>query len=548
MMYRRAVGFLAAGGLALLAVPAWGQQDSAAACVKPESQQGVLLQQLVEDLARGVASARKAGDRSRVLALADQAQDTRLCRMPPELTIAQAEALVAADRSCDAAAPLDQYFATAKPGDKDYSLAEDLFEQVGAARDEGLCEKPVGGVALAAPKEDAAPSHEDVAAPAEGQAGDGSLRDNYRGGELNEGRMAFDSGNYARAAELFSIVIRQAPESFEGYARRAEANARMNRVDDAIADYSRAMQLAPARGYLVADFARFLLAQNQTEDALALYNDYLTRFPGDYQVLKERAVARMKLGLIDLALEDFGKAIDLAPGNVELRLLRAFLYHDNGRFQEAIGDYTAAIRAGASGADVYYRRALAYYALGRSAEGIADLTKAIAANPSLAGAYTARASFYQNSGDGAAAIADYSRVIELQPQNAQAYLDRAREYQRQLNLPAAINDFSSALRFDPGNLEALKGRAVLYQEQGNFANAVDDLSQLIDRDYVDADAYARRGWLYYNWKDYPRAGQDFDRALTVDPNNTQAKLGVQAVQDAVAAQEKAAAEAARKRR
>lgn len=546
MRHRRGVGWLAAGVAAFLAVPAWAQ-DPAGDCIPNRSRQGVLYQGLVDGLARDIEAPRKAGDHDKVLKLAAQAQDTRLCMIPPAIAIAQAESFVAVEQVCDAAQPLEQFFAVAAPGEKDYARAEDLYDGVMEAREAGLCRKPVGGVALAAPKADAAPSHEDAKAAADGKPDDGSARDAYRGGELNEGRMAFDGGNYGRAAELFGIVIQQAPESFEGYARRAQANARLGRKEAAIGDYTRAIELAPTRGYLVIDFARFLMDADRVEDAAGLYDNYLERFPADVQVLRERAGARLKLGLVDLALEDYGKAIELAPGNTQLRLLRAFVYHDNGRFQDAIADYTAAIRAGASGADVHYRRGLAYYALGRPDEAITDLNAAIAANPSLAPAYTARGTLYQLKGDGPAAVADFSTVIDLKPESAGAYLDRGKEYQRQLAVPAAINDYSSVLRFDPGNLDALKGRAMLYQQQGNYANALDDLSQIINRDYVDGDAYARRGWLYYAWKEYARAMDDFDKALVIDPNGTQARLGRQAVLEVIAAQEQAAAEAAKRR-
>lgn len=545
MRHRRWVGWLAAGVAACLAVPAWAQ-DPAGDCIANSGQQGLLYQGLVDGLARDIEAPRKAGDHEKVLKIAAQAQDTRLCNMPPAITIAQAEAFVAVEQVCDAFEPLEQFFAAAAPGDKDYARAEDLYDEVREARDAGQCIRPVGGVALAAPKAGAALSHDDVKPAADGDRGDGTQRDSYRGGELNEGRMAFDNGNYGRAAELFSIVIQQAPESFEGYARRAQANARLNRLDAAMADYARAIELAPTRGYLVIDFARYLMGADRVQDGVALYNSYLERYPTDVQVLRERAGARLKLGLVDLALEDYGKAIELAPGNTQLRLMRAFVYHDNGRFQDAIADYTAAIRAGASGADVRYRRGIAYYALGRPNEAIADLDAAIAANPALAAAYTARGTLHQLKGDGAAAIEDFSRVIDLKPESADAYLDRGKEYQRQLKAAEAINDYSSVLRFDPGNLEALKGRAMLYQQQGNYANALDDLSQIINRDYVDGDAYARRGWLYYAWKDYKRAMDDFDKALVIDPNGTQARLGRQAVLEAVAAAEKAAAAAARR--
>jgi tetratricopeptide (TPR) repeat protein len=536
-------GLWATALLAVLATgaPAWALGGG---CIAPDSQQGVLLQPLVDQLAAEVEAARAAGEHARVIEAAAEARATRLCGIPASIDVAEAEALVATGRACEAGPALDGFFARRVPGDVDYDTAERLFEQVRQARDAGLCVEHVGGVALAEPAA-AAPER----APFGGEASeDGSHRDAYRGGELNEGRMAFASGNHARAAELFGKVIEQAPGSFEGWFRRAQAYARLGRDAEAEADFLKAVELGEGRGYIVVEFARFLADRQRDADALAVYTAYLDRHPNDVGVLRERAALRRKAGLVELALEDYDRAIRLAPGDAGLLLQRAFVYHDNGMFEQAARDYTAIVALGRATADTYYRRGLAHYALNRVDEAIADFDAALAADPGLAEAYRGRGRLYQYRGDGAAAIADFTRLIELKPNDAEAYVDRAQEHQRRLDADRALADYGEALRIDPGNLEALKGRAIVYQQQGRNDLALADLSRIIDRDYADADAYARRGWAYYGGRDYRLALEDFDRALLVDPGNRQAQLGRQASLEAIAAEEKAAAEAARKRR
>lgn len=540
----RAAGWLAVGMVAAWGTPGWAQQQSGGAeCVPADSQQGVLLQSLLQQLAGDLDVARKAGNQARMVDIAREAQATMLCGLPTSFYLAEAEALTTLNRVCEAGQPLDRYFNASVPGDEGYGSAEALFERLRQTRGAGLCEAPVGGVALAEPQaEFEEPLPEGAPLPE-----DGSHRDAYRGGELLEGRQAFDSGNYGRAADLFSIVIQQAPESFEGYLRRAQAHARLGNVPAAQADFARAVELGAGRGYIVIDFARYMQSLDRFEDANALYNQYLQRYPNDVQVLRERAMARQKAGLIDLAIEDLGRAIDLAPGDMSYRLARAYVYHDNARFDDAVRDYTAAIEGGRSDADTLYRRALAYYALNRVDEAIADYTAALGKNPRLAEAYRGRGLLYQYRGDSRGAVADFSTLIELRPDDVDAYIARARVYQRQLDVPSALADYTEALRITPGNLEARKGRAMLYQQQGEYNKAVEDLTQLINRDYIDADAYTRRGWVYHAWKSYDRALADFDKALVIDPNSTQAALGRRATLEAIAAAQ-AAAEAAAKRR
>ncbi|MEN3950964.1 tetratricopeptide repeat protein [Iodidimonas sp. SYSU 1G8] len=540
----RAAGWLAVGVLAAWGTPGWAQQlAGGAGCVPADSQQGVLLQSLIQQLDRDLEVARKAGNQSRMVEIAREAQATMLCGLPTSFYLVEAEALASMDRVCEAQQPLDRYFNASVPGDAGYGTAEALFERVRQTRGAGLCDAPVGGVALAEPQ----PEFEEPTPEGQAVPEDGSHRDEYRGGELLEGRQAFDSGNYGRAVDLFTIVIQQAPESFEGYLRRAQAHARLGNVPAAQADFTRAVELGAGRGYIVIDFARYMQSLDRFEDANALYNQYLERYPNDVQVLRERAMARQKAGLVELAIEDLSRAIDLAPGDMSYRLARAYVYHDNARFEDAVRDYTAAIEGGRADADTLYRRALAYYALNRVDEAIADYTAALEKNSKLAEAYRGRGLLYQYRGDSRGALADFSTLVDLRPDDVDAYIARARVYQRQLDVASALADYTEALRIVPGNLEARKGRAMLFQQQGEYNKAVEDLTQLINRDYIDADAYTRRGWVYHAWKSYDRALADFDKALVIDPNSTQAGLGRRATLEAIAAAQ-AAAEAAGKRR
>jgi tetratricopeptide (TPR) repeat protein len=521
---------LVIGAAGLAAGPAWAQDPAGdAECVAADSQQGVLLSRLVDQTVQEIEEARNAGDFEKVASLAESARATRLCSLPPSVYLAQAQAMAALDKVCDAREPLDRYFSHATPGGEGYDVAEDIFEAARQARDAGMCETyRGGGVPLPEPM---LPARSRGEPPETGDADvpdDGSARDDYRGGELNEGRQAYASGNYSRAAELFSEVIRQAPQSFEGYFRRAQAHERLGRAGAAEEDYLRAIELAPSRSYIVAEFARFLQDSGRAEAANQFYNDYLVRHPNDTEVLMQRGRARRDAGLIDLALEDFSRAIELAPDKTGYLMQRAHLYHDNGRFAEAVDDYTSVIEAGRDTADVRYRRGLANYALGRAPQAVEDLSMAIEKDPRLAEAYRGRGRLYAYQGNPGKAVADFTALIDLKPEDAEAYVDRAAEYRRQQDLARALSDYTRALRLDPDNIEALKGRAALYRQQGEYGKALEDLSGVIERNYTDADAYAARGWVFYNWKDCERAMRDFDKALLVDRKNRQAELGRQA--------------------
>lgn len=166
------------------------------------------------------------------------------------------------------------------------------------------------------------------------------------------------------------------------YRGRAAARLDAGAVDQAIADFTQAVQLQPRNAAAYAG----------------------------------RAQARLVRGEVDVAIADFDTALLIAgdqPAAAGYRNGRGHALHVKGQYDAAIADFTEALRLNPRSASAHNNRGLSYRTKGDTAHAIEDYTAAIALNPVYAQAYANRGYVYESSGNAVAAIADFDRALML---------------------------------------------------------------------------------------------------------------------------------------
>ena len=297
---------------------------------------------------------------------------------------------------------------------------------------------------------------------------------------LRIGSGGTDSGN--------SPVVNDTPISAVDYFYRGNSNSEKGRYAEAIADYTKAIQINP-------------------QDASAYYN---------------RGNAYDNQGKYDLAIADFTKAIQLNPQLYEAYNDRGVDYSEQGKYDLAIADYTKAIRIDVQRASAYYNRGNAYERQGKHDLAIADYTKAIQIDPQNASAYGNRGIAYKHQGKHDLAIADYTKAIQIDPQHASAYNNRGNAYNDQGKHDLAIADCTKAIQIDPQDAPAYINRGVAYSKQGKHDLAIADYTKAIQINPQDADAYNNRGNAYYEQGKYDLAIADYTKVIQINPQDAHA--------------------------
>jgi len=238
------------------------------------------------------------------------------------------------------------------------------------------------------------------------------------------------------------------PGDAAGHARRGAASAARRDYDAAIADLTRACELAP------------------TEP------DYF------YQ----RGMAHWGKKQPDLALADFDQAILLKPDDTDALLARASLRASRGDAPASIAaDLDAADPALPKEADAHLRLGHLYDDAGQPATAVVQYTKWIDSHPQddvrMPGALNSRCWARALTGQALElALADCNTALRMRP-NTAAFLDsRGLVYLRQKNYDRAIADYDAALHLQPKLPWSLYGRGLARQHKAQMGEAQADIA------------------------------------------------------------------------
>lgn len=158
---------------------------------------------------------------------------------------------------------------------------------------------------------------------------------------------------------------------------------RLNRLDDAIADFTGVIAIRPeyTMGWkfraivyaLKGDLAR---AEKDDQSALAIV-------PDNAEILAHSCSVRAGLKEFDAAVADCSKSISIAPRNSTVFDARALIYAEKGDYPNAIKDYDAALTINPRNAYALLSRSIAKRHIGDIAGSQADLVAARKINPNI---------------------------------------------------------------------------------------------------------------------------------------------------------------------
>jgi tetratricopeptide (TPR) repeat protein len=175
-------------------------------------------------------------------------------------------------------------------------------------------------------------------------------------------------------------------DRFNAYVNRARAYQEMQLGDPAVADYTRAIELA--RNAAIPSGARA-------------------------QAYANRGVIYYNAGKRRSAFEDFNQALEADPANPGHYLNRGQSRYIEGDTAGAIADYAVALKLYPNFGDAYFNRGLAYARAGDQDKAIEDFARVIVLNPGDAEAHLNRGISYFALADFYKADAEFTQAVKL---------------------------------------------------------------------------------------------------------------------------------------
>ena len=171
------------------------------------------------------------------------------------------------------------------------------------------------------------------------------LDSRYASGYACRGAMLGHKGEYLNGLEDLNYAIRLQPANGDYYHTRAQINARLGNMDQAISDATKATELISSEfGRSVAFAFRGSLYRKQSKlsEAIKDYDEAVQLAPNFAYHIGTRGDIRVELKDYDRAIADYTEAIRLDPRNQYFLRDRAGAYKAIGKYDLASQDEAAA--------------------------------------------------------------------------------------------------------------------------------------------------------------------------------------------------------------
>jgi tetratricopeptide (TPR) repeat protein len=302
------------------------------------------------------------------------------------------------------------------------------------------------------------------------------------------------------------------------------AKARANDAKGAIADYTRALEIAPD---LAIAWARRAEARGDATDfdgELADARKALELDPKLALAWRCRGDARGNKDDLDGELEDESKAIELDPGDARAWSYRGSIRAHRGDLEGALADHDRSLELDPKDSLALDARSSTRFRRGDAEGARRDVERAIELSPRLARAWADRGGLRAASGDVEGAIADLTRAIELAPGASIYWAKRANTRGAKGDNEGKIADDTKAIELDGRAAAAWGDRAVAKAALRDIDGSIADSTRAIELAPRQGSFWANRGTQRYGKGDYQGAVDDETRALEILPDEAKCWL------------------------
>lgn len=242
-------------------------------------------------------------------------------------------------------------------------------------------------------------------------------------------------GDFQRALYDFSVAIRIGNDQREDgevlskfYNHAGMQHYELAQLDEALQHYNVAIKYYNQEGHYYYNRALVKSRLNKVEEAIDDYTKSLELFSSGesenkYQAFFNRGICLRRIGRLDKSIEDFKEAIKMRNDKPSAHNNLGLSHFENEEFEEALIHYGKAISIEPSSVH-FNNRGLAYYHFDKLEEAKADFDKAIDKDPNDPIIYFNRGNVFLNwkpEEQFELAHQDYDTAINIDPNNAKLW-------------------------------------------------------------------------------------------------------------------------------
>lgn len=273
------------------------------------------------------------------------------------------------------------------------------------------------------------------------------------------GSIKAQRGAAVEGCRLIEAALKLKPDVALMWFNHGNALAVLERRDEAVESYRRAVGLAPDMVVAHYSLCGQLIAADRAAEALRAMDEALAAMPGQHLLVTGKANALMGLGHHEEALAGFQAAAAASPGNIDALSGRGLALLELARPAEALDSFEQVLALVSGHLDSIIGRAHALVMLGRTGEGMAIMDRVLALVPKNAVANYVRGHAQLAMFDLTQAAESFRIAAELAPEMTVAAHNHADALRALGRYSDAMPIFERVLEKQPGHAHALSGLA-----------------------------------------------------------------------------------------
>jgi len=239
---------------------------------------------------------------------------------------------------------------------------------------------------------------------------------------------------------------------------------------------------------------------------------------------KEAGNAEYKKRNFEKALEHYNKAIELDPTNIAYRTNVAAAQFEQKNYEDCVktcveavdigrenrADYKLIAKALTRAGNAYrklgdYKQAKVYYEKSLSEHRVPEVRALVSEVEKL--------------------IAEEERLKYIDPAKAEEEKEKGNDAFKKGDFASAVKFYTEAIKRNPDDAKLYSNRAACYTKLAAFDLGLKDCDKCLELDPKFIKGWLRKGKILQGMQDPSRAQTAYEKALEIDPNNSEAMDG-----------------------
>lgn len=324
---------------------------------------------------------------------------------------------------------------------------------------------------------------------------------------LEFGQQKAKEGKWIEAIDYFNQCLNTNPTLVEGYLLRANANEKLNKLSEALTDYSIAIEIDPQNAE--ANLSRGIIGYKLKRYDLAL---------GDFRKL--RSISTQGTNTVYFKQsnsEGFDKIFTVQSGIQDMvHNYLGLIEMQLGHYEKCILHFDSAIAINLRMPDYFSHRGLAYLELGNNEKASSDFNQALIIDPTHSASKNNLSLIKRKEGN----IEESERLLnEAKMQNNKVpnhYSDLALLQMESNRFYEAVLNFDSAIATSPTDGELFISRGLAKEKIKDLDGAMKDYETALAIDAEWPKAWFVQGNIFFKKGQWQEALENYTAAIAFD--------------------------------